>query len=66
MTLQNYQFIFSDDNYTFSSRLEKIGNRWLPMFGNLYSIVVQKKVISLTPIKPKWKNVNKTTVLKEE
>ena len=64
--ISNYQFIFSDDNYTFSSRLEKIGNRWLPMFGNLYSIVVQKKVISLTPIKPKWKNVNKTTVLKEE
>ena len=64
--ISNYQFIFSDDNYSFSSTLEKIGNRWLPLFGNLYFIVVQKKVISLTPIKPKWKNVKKTTVLKEE
>jgi len=29
-------------------------------------IVAQKKVISLTPIKPKWNGVNKITVLKEE
>jgi SAM-dependent methyltransferase len=64
--ISNYQLIFSDDNYSFSSSFEKIGNRWLPLFGNLYFIVVQKKVISLTPIKPKWKNVKKTTVLKEE
>jgi len=64
--ISNYQLIFSDDNYSFSSALEGIGNRWLPLFGNLYSIVVQKKVISLTPIKPKWRNVKKTTILKEE
>jgi hypothetical protein len=64
--ISNYQLIFSDDNYSFISNLESIGNRWLPLFGNLYFIVAQKKVISLTPIKPKWKNVKKTTVLKEE
>ena len=64
--ISNYQLIFSDDKYSFSNSFEKIGNRWLPLFGNLYSIVVQKKVISLTPIKPKWKNAKKTTVLKEE
>ena len=64
--ISNYQLIFSDDNYSFISNLESIGNRWLPLFGNLYFIVAQKKVISLTPIKPKWKKVKKTTVLKEE
>jgi hypothetical protein len=64
--ISNYQLIFSDDNYSFSSSFERIGNRWLPLFGNLYCIVVQKKIKSLTPIKPKWKNIKKTTVLKEE
>ena len=64
--ISNYQLIFSDDNYSFSKKLEDIGSRWLPLFGNLYFIVAQKKVISLTPIKPKWKNVKKTTVLQEE
>jgi len=64
--ISNYQLIFSDDNYSFSSSFERIGNRWLPLFGNLFCIVVQKKIKSLTPIKPKWKNIKKTTVLKEE
>jgi len=64
--ISNYQLIFSDDNYSFSSSFERIGNRWLPLFGNLYCIVVKKKIKSLTPIKPKWKNIKKTTVLKEE
>ena len=64
--ISNYQLIFSDDNYSFSKKLENIGNRWLPLFGNLYFIVAQKKVISLTPIKPKWKNIKRTTVLKED
>ena len=64
--ISNYQFLFSDDNYTFNNNLENIGNRWLPLFGNLYFIVAQKKVISLTPIKPKWKSVKKTTIFNEE
>jgi SAM-dependent methyltransferase len=64
--ISNYQLIFSDDNYSFSKKLENIGSRWLPLFGNLYFIVAQKKVISLTPIKPKWKNIKRTTVLKED
>jgi SAM-dependent methyltransferase len=62
----NYQPILSDDNYFFNSNLESIGNRWLPLFGNVFFIVAQKKVVSLTPIKPKWKNTKKITVLKEE
>jgi|TARA_B110000014_G_scaffold262066_1_gene255220 hypothetical protein len=64
--ISNYQPIFSDENYSFSNSFESIGSRWLPLFGNLYFIVAQKKVISLTPIKPKWKNVKKTTLLKED
>ncbi len=55
-----------DDNYFYNNNLESIGNRWLPLFGNVFFIVAQKKVVSLTPIKPKWKNTKKITVLKEE
>ena len=62
----NYQPLCSNDNYFFNSNLESIGDRWLPLFGNVFLIVAQKKVISLTPIKPKWNGVNKITVLKEE
>jgi hypothetical protein len=64
--ISNYQLLFSDDNYAFNNNLENIGNRWLPLFGSLYFIVAQKKVISLTPIKPKWKSVKKTTIFNEE
>ncbi len=64
--ISNYQFIFSDNNYVFNKKLENIGNRWLPLFGNLYFLVAQKRVIGLTPIKPKWKNSKKASVLKEE
>ena len=64
--ISNYQPIFSDDIYFFNSNFESIGNRWLPLLGNVFFIVAQKKVASLTPIKPKWKNIKKITILKEE
>jgi len=64
--ISNYQPIFSDNNYFFNNNLESIGNRWLPLLGNVFFIVAQKKVLNLTPIKPKWKNIKKITVLKEE
>ena len=63
--ISNYQFIIFDNHYFFNSHFESIGNRWLPLFGNIFFIVAQKKVVSLTPIKPKWKNTKKITVLKE-
>jgi len=63
--ISNYQPFFSD-NHIFNPNYEKIGNRWLPLFGNIFVIASQKKVISLTPIKPKWKNVKKSPTLKEE
>ena len=64
--ISNYQPIFYDDNHFFNNNLENIGNRWLPLFGNVFFIVAQKKVVSLTPIKPKWNGANKITALKEE
>ena len=63
--ISNYQPIFHDNNYFFNNNLENIGNRWLPLFGNVFFIVAQKKVVSLTPINPKWKSTKKITVLKE-
>jgi len=63
--ISNYQPIFYDDNHFFNNNLENIGNRWLPLFGNVFFIVAQKKVVSLTPINPKWKSTKKITVLKE-
>ena len=64
--ISNYQPMFSDDIYFLNSNFESIGNRWLPLLGNVFFIVAQKKVASLTPIKPKWKNIKKITILKEE
>ena len=64
--ISNYQPIFYDGSYFFNNNLENIGNRWLPLFGNVFFIVAQKKVVSLTPIKPKWNGSNKITALKEE
>tara|TARA_B110000967_G_scaffold192759_1_gene219673 strand:+ start:1490 stop:2149 length:660 start_codon:yes stop_codon:yes gene_type:complete len=63
--ISNYQPIFSD-NHIFNPFFEKIGNRWLPLFGNIFVIASQKKVIALTPIKPMWKNLKKSPNLKEE
>jgi len=61
----NHQPIFSD-NYVFNSNFENIGNRWLPLLGNVFIIVGQKRVAGLTPIKPKWKNFKKSHTMKEE
>ena len=60
----NYQPIIFD-KLPFNSNFEEIGNRWLPLFGNVFFIVAQKRVIGLNPIKPKWKNVKKSSAMKE-
>jgi len=64
--ISNYQFIYFEDKFIFNKNMENFGNRWLPLLGNIYFLVAQKKVISLTPIKPKWNSAKKTTVLSEE
>lgn len=35
--------------------VERLGNRLWPIFGGLYIVVAKKKVVTLTPIKPRWR-----------
>lgn len=35
--------------------LERLGARWWPYFGGAYIIVAKKKVVTLTPIRPRWR-----------
>ena len=46
---------FSQDhlkNYT--ALLEKIGSKWAKNLGAIYVLVAKKRVVTLTPLKPKW------------
>jgi SAM-dependent methyltransferase len=36
--------------------LERVGVRYLPYFGSIHVILAQKKVATLTPIKPRWRS----------
>ena len=43
--------------------LEKFGDRWWPMLGGFYFLVIQKRVHGMTPIKPHWqKRLIKTPI----
>lgn len=35
--------------------MERLGRRWWPFLGAAYVLVARKKVMSLTPIKPRWR-----------
>ena len=35
--------------------MEKLGDRWWPMLGGFYFLVIQKRVYGVTPIRPLWK-----------
>lgn len=35
--------------------LERLHRRWLPLPGGVYLVVARKKVLTLTPIKPRWR-----------
>lgn len=35
--------------------MERLGQRWWSMFGGVYILVAQKRVATLTPIKPRWR-----------
>lgn len=37
--------------------LDRIGLRWMPILGAGYVVVAQKRVATLTPIKPRWRSV---------
>lgn len=34
--------------------LERLGKRWWPIFGAGYIVVAKKRVVTLTPIRPRW------------
>ena len=36
--------------------LDKIGDRWWPMAGAVYFVVAQKRVLAMTPLRPKWRS----------
>lgn len=35
--------------------MERLGGRWWPYLGGTYIIVAKKRVVTLTPIKPRWR-----------
>jgi len=35
--------------------LECVGRRWWPFLGGAYILVAKKRVVTLTPIKPRWR-----------
>jgi SAM-dependent methyltransferase len=35
--------------------MERLGRRWWPFLGSVYVLVARKKVMTLTPIKPRWR-----------
>ncbi len=35
--------------------LERLGGRWWPYLGGVYIIVAKKQVVTLTPIRPRWR-----------
>lgn len=50
-----YALPFHNDRFkNFTILLEKMGAHWLNNFGAVYLIVAKKRVVTLTPIKPKW------------
>jgi len=37
------------------ARLESWGSRWWPRLGGVYLVVARKRVVTITPIKPRWR-----------
>lgn len=48
----------------FSEKWHRFAQRFLPKLGSVYVIVAKKRVLPLTPIKPKWKITPKFTTVK--
>jgi len=42
--------------------LDRIGQRWIPFIGAGYVVVAQKRVTTLTPIKPRWRTPRRRMV----
>ena len=52
--LEHYQPMFFDSKSIINDKLEEVGNRWLPLFGNIYFLVAEKVTVSKIPKKQKW------------
>ena len=61
--LAHYQPIFFDSKSSVNDKLEKLGNRWLPLFGNIYFLVAEKVTVSKIPKKQKWNKLKRRKVV---
>ena len=61
--LKHYQPMFFDNKSSINDNLEKIGNRWLPLFGNIYFLVAEKVTVSKIPKKQKWNRIKQRKVV---
>ena len=61
--LKHYQPMFFDNKSSINDNLEKIGNRWLPLFGNIYFLVAEKVTVSKIPKKQKWNKLKQRKVV---
>ncbi len=61
--LEHYQPMFFDNKSGINDKFEKIGNRWLPLFGNIYFLVAEKVTVSKIPKKQKWNKIKQRKVV---
>ena len=61
--LAHYQPMIFDSKSSINDKLEMIGNRWLPLFGNIYFLVAEKVTVSKIPKKQKWNKLKQRKVV---
>jgi len=61
--LEHFQPLFFDNKSNINQKLEKIGNRWFPLFGNIYFLVAEKVTVSKIPKKQKWNKIKQRKVV---
>ena len=61
--LAHYQPMIFDNKSSINDKLEMIGNRWLPLFGNIYFLVAEKVTVSKIPKKQKWNKLKQRKVV---
>ena len=61
--LAHYQPMIFDSKSSINDKLEKIGNRWLPLFGNIYFLVAEKVTVSKILKKQKWNKLKQRKVV---
>ena len=61
--LAHYQPMIFDSKSSINDKLEMIGNRWLPLFGNIYFLVAEKVTVSKILKKQKWNKLKQRKVV---